>query len=170
MTVFAPRQIRKSVRKNLSDLFEDVTKWLTPFNVYDDDDMKAGTTPTRPAIYILDFGNLFETKHLPAVVVNPGFQHHPGELGNRWSRCNLELSCFGRTLDEADDVAGAIMNNLTSWSIYSWTTGTSVLQGTTQNDTEWMMEYVPVGTEFEREGTFDNWVAISCGFPVPYFT
>jgi len=165
MTVYAPRNVRKSIIKNLATLFGDATKWTSKFNVYYDADMQAGTTPTRPAVYILNFGNLFETKHLPAIVVLPSFRHRAHELGSRWGHCDLELHVFGRTLDEA-----AIMHHISSWTMYDYASGSASEQGGTSIDGDWAMVYVPLGTEFEREGTFDNWAAISCSFPVPYFT
>lgn len=171
MTVYAPRNVRKSVIENLATLFADGSKLVGgAFNIYYDADMQAGTEPTRPGIFILNFGNLFETKHLPAIVVLPSFRHMAMELGNRWGHCDLVLHIFGRTLDEADDVAGAIMRYISDWTMYEYATGSAVAVGGTPIDGEWAMEYVPLSTEFEQEGTFDNWVALSCSFPVPYFT
>lgn len=167
--MFAIRNTRKSVIANIAAVFENDAWFTNPFNIYYDDDLKDQTVPVRPGLFILNFGLLWEVKHLPVVVVNPSFGRRAHELGTTWGVCSLELHVLGRTRDEADEIAGAIMHHIDEWTMYDYSTGTPVVKGVTRNEKDWEQEYVPVGTEFEREGTFGNWEVLTCRFLVPYY-
>jgi len=168
--VFAIRNTRKSIIANLAALFVDTSKLTYAFNIYYDANLLAQTVVTRPSLFIVNFGLLYEAEYLPVVSVNPKFRHVPHELGSSWGWCDLELHVFGRNRDEADDVAGAIMHHIADWTLYDYSSGSAVSKGATPIDGYWDLEYVPVGAEFAQEGTADHWEVLTCSFLVPYYT
>ncbi len=169
-TYYMVRNVRKSIIENLADLFGDATKFSNSFTIYYDADMQnTALTPTRPCVFIINPMRFFETRYLPTIVVLPKLSHANMQLGDIWGYCELDLMICGSTIDMADDIAGAIMYHISQWSIYDWDSGSAVLQGTTGLDREWTQEYIPVPADLQMEGTLQNWEAISCGFPIPYF-
>ncbi|MFA5937407.1 MAG: hypothetical protein WC822_06055, partial [Candidatus Paceibacterota bacterium] len=120
--MYALREAKLSIHRTLKDMFEDTTIWgTTPFTVYGKDEMKD--TTKNPAlsnvrVFLLMNRMLIPVKYAPAVIIDARFRTTPFEMGSvPWGYCDFALHIFGRTNGESDDLAGAIMKNVTLISL-----------------------------------------------------
>jgi len=172
--LFAIREARLSIWKTLKNFFEDDSIWSPAFNVYGIGDMgKESTSLTRPFVFLLDSRILFETKHLPLVIIDAEFAIKAFELGtNPWGLCRGELHVFGRTRGERDDLVGAIIKHVTEITLYDFDTEPPTVTGTAElvpdsDGVYWRQVHNDISTEVAMEQSLANWDTLSFTFYVP---
>lgn len=112
--------VLKSIFKKLRELFVDGTMLGVPANVYTEDDMRAGTAPVFPFVYVINFGNLFEVQHLPVVIVQITIYSVPIEMGgDPVLDVMLDFHIFGRDAVNTKHIMGAF-RQIQSWPIYDF--------------------------------------------------
>jgi hypothetical protein len=166
----ALRQIRLSAWREISDGFTGGSFMGTAYNVYGENDLRAGTTPVFPYVYILDFGIVFEPKHLPVVMLQ--MEHHKRgiELGtNTWYLNILALHVFGRDRGERDEISGAIVETVDSITLRDFdqesqtSVGTALLESDDNGDI-WVAQQGDMPYDARIEGTLSNWNTLVCQF------
>lgn len=164
------RKARKSVYTTLEGVFTDGTLLGAVYNVYDEGDLRNGGAPTRPFVYILDYGSQFELRQLPAVVVQMGVRKRPMGLGELGYYCYLVLHVFGRNRGERDDITSAIMSTVDAITVRDFdTAGTPVTQ-TMQLEPigpegdVWIEEVIELPGRLLLEGTAANWASLMSAF------
>jgi hypothetical protein len=164
------RKARKSVYTTLEGLFTAGTLLGTAYNVYDEDDLRAGVIPTRPFVFILDYGAQFELRSLPAIVVQMGVRKRPLGLGEMGYYCYLVLHVFGRNRGERDDITSAIMDAVDAIDVRDFDTVDSPVTQTMQLESIssegdiWIEEVIELPGRLLLEGTAANWVSLMTGF------
>lgn len=164
------RKARKSVYSTLEDVFVDGSLLGAAYTVYNEDDLRAGRTPTRPCVYILDYGSQFELRQLPAIVVQMGVRKRPIGLGELGYYCYLVLHVFGRNRGERDDITSAIMDTIDAIDVRDYdTTGSPVtqtmqLEPISRDGDIWIEEVVELPSRLLLEGTAANWASLMSGF------
>jgi|WetSurMetagenome_2_1015567.scaffolds.fasta_scaffold477073_2 hypothetical protein len=166
----ALRQIRLSVWRTLSDGFTAGTFLGTAYNVYGEADLRAGTEPVFPYVYILDFGVVFEPKHLPVVMLQTEHHKRSLEMGvNTWYLNVLALHVFGRDRGERDDIAGAIVETVDSITLRDFaqnsqpSVGTALLEPDDNGDV-WVVQQGEMPYDVRMEGSLTNWNTCVCQF------
>lgn len=168
--MFPIREARLSIWYELKLLFESAAVWGTAFTVYGKDDMRSSVALlTRPFVFLLDSRILFETEHLPVVVIEAEFDTEDFELGNSKGFCHFQLHVFGRSRGERDDISGGIVANLTSVRIRDFDTAGYPVQSTEQLEVDgqgryWTVMHPDISTEVAIEGTLANWDILSSQF------
>jgi hypothetical protein len=98
------------------------------YSVYNDDDMRAGTLPVFPFVYIVNFGTLFQVKHLPVIVVQVTIFSTPIEMGgDDVLDVFLDFHIFGRDSVQTANIKGAF-RNIQSWPIYNFDGDNATIQ------------------------------------------
>ena len=80
--MFEIREARLSLRSDISDIFTSGSVLSSAYNVYDEGYLREGTTPVFPFIYLLDSWIIFETKHLPVIVLETDYDRELFQLGS----------------------------------------------------------------------------------------
>lgn len=164
------RKARKSVYSTLESAFKDGSLLGAAYTVYDEDDLRAGRTPTRPCVYILDYGSQFEMRQLPAIVVQMGVRKRPLALGEMGYYCYLVLHVFGRNRGERDDVTSAIMDTIDAIAVRDFdvpgtpVTQTMQLEPIGRDGDIWIEEVIELPSRLLLEGTAANWSSLMSGF------
>jgi len=169
--MFEIREARLSLKADIEDIFTSGSVLSEVYNVYGEAQLRdTSFVPTRPFVYLLDSGIMFESQHLPAIVLETEYRKASFELGNpAQGRCMPEIHVFGRNRGERDDLAGAIMNDLTVVHIRDFDTVGHPIQHTSPlvpivgNDV-WIAQNASIGQESAFEGSLRNWVVLSCAF------
>lgn len=121
------RNIALSVHKNLSDYFSSGLALGTPYSVYGERDMREGTKPEFPFVYLLDMGTLFEIENLPVVIMQLTMTRVALEMGGLATGCELHLHVFVKDGGQGYDIRGAI-KGLSELVIYDWTDPTTPVE------------------------------------------
>lgn len=128
------RNVRRSVREYTKGIFEAASShgMSQDYNVYGESDLRAGTTPTFPYVYLIDSAIAPTQATLPFIVLEMRSVRTPYELGNRNGRFYQGfLHVFGRNRGERDDLASMLQDALgTSIPIYNYSSGSAVADGT----------------------------------------
>lgn len=164
------RQARLSVWYTLKTFFEDAMLWSPPYTVYGLDDMALAESAlaTRPYIFILDGRKLFETQHLPLIVVDMGFADAAMELGgDDWLACAVGLHIFGRNAAERDDIAGAIRKHIKSIALRDFEDSSRPVVDTRQLEQSWAFSYPDLTTKLAVEATLAQWITMASAFLIP---
>ena len=114
------RAAQLSVMDTLEALFKDTSIWGEAFNVYKEDDLRAGTTPVRPFVFLLAPYVNYEAKHLPVIVVETKGEPACFQLGTLSLRIWMNLYIFGRSEGERTDLATGIVENVDSIGIRNY--------------------------------------------------
>jgi hypothetical protein len=164
------RQIRLSAWKTIADGFSSGSFLGTAYNVYGEAELRLGTTPVFPYVYILDFGIVFEPKQLPVVMLQMEHHKRSFELGvNTWYLNVLALHIFGRDRGERDDISGAIVETIDSITLRDFdqnaqpSVGTSLLE-TDDNGDVWVVQQGDMPYDARIEGSLSNWNTLVCQF------
>lgn len=168
--MFGLRRAKLSAWYELKLFFESPTVWDgTPFTVYGREEMDdAVSSLTRPFVFLLSSRVMFETRHLPVVVIETMFSLADFEMGNDKGICQLELHVFGRSEAERDDIAGAIIANVNAIRIRDFTTGGYPVLSTEQIEAGgggyWTILQPDISTDVAIEGTLAQWNLLRTGF------
>lgn len=163
------RLARRSLARDISDIFTSGSIFSTVYNVYDEDDLRAGTTPVRQFVYILDADVKFEQKHLPVIALATDYATDEFQLGsNAQGLCDAEVYILGRNRGERDDFATAIMKYVKSIHIRDFDTDGYPILATvpinSQGRREWDSEKIALTEELRTEGSLLNGVRLWCQF------
>jgi len=166
------REARLSLRSDISDIFTSGSVLSTAYNVYDESYLRAGTTPTFPFVYLLDSWIIFETKHLPVIVLETDYDKEPFELGSQpIGTCYARIYIFADSRGKRDDMAGAIVQDLTAVHIRDFDVAGNTIQSTSPlmpvgGRKVWTTSDVPVPQELAFEKTLLNGRLMECAFLV----
>ncbi len=170
--MFEIREARLSLRSDISDIFTSGSVLSEVFNVYDEDYLRAGTTPVFPFIYLLDSWIIFEPKHLPVIVLETDYDKDPFELGNEpIGTCMAMIFCFDDSRGGRDDLAGAILQDLTGVNIRDFDASGNPIQSSSplmpiRGRSIWKTSQVPVPQELAFEKTLLYGRLLECAFLV----
>lgn len=164
-----PRNVKRSFYAALESLLGSA--FGTAFNVYYESDLRDGTTPTRPYIYIIDANVVFKAEHLPLIEVWFRFSYRGIQLGGP-ALWHGEVSCevYARNRGEREDIAAAIAEGIaSSFVIYDYSGDTPTAWGTASiyegpANEYWALDFGSVADELAVEGTLLNWVSASSRF------
>ena len=161
------RLILKSVIADLGNLFGGQQVLGRPYNVYGEQELRAGTRPTFPYIYICDFGVVFQKEQLPLIVVQPSVSLVTAELGGTSFHVNLALHLFANDRGQRYDISSAIMESVDSLVMFS-ADGIPIdavnLLGDSETGRLWSEEYSSVGRDYAIEGSLANWITLTTSF------
>lgn len=162
------RNVRRSFRDHLIRIFNDYAALGTPYTIYGETEVRdKDFNGQRPFLVILDARVLFETRHLPLIVIEMDAMVDGLELGRDSLRFAVELHIFGRNRGERDDIAAAIIEYQDlDIIIYDYSGDTPVPIGVTQIDQPWDMTYIDVSTDLAVEGSLANWTMMTASFPL----
>ena len=164
------RKVRLSIVDTISAAFSDATLMGVVWNVYDEDDLRSGVDPVAPYVFILDFGVMFELKHLPAVMVQSAVHKRPLELGNLAWFCDAVVHIFGANRGDRDDISSAIKEVIDEVSIRDYNTAgnpvvqTQKLEAVNGAGDLWYETRVFPPNQMVTEGRLANWTTLACSF------
>jgi len=170
--MFEETEARRSLARDISDVFTSGSILSNVYNVYDEDDLRAGTVPTFPFVYILDTDVKFEPKHLPVIALATDYSTEEFQLGsNPQGLCNAEVYIMGRNRGERDDFAVAIMKNINAIHIRDFDVEAQTLLATVplipfRGNRVWDSESFPVTEDLRYEGSLLNGKVLFCSFYV----
>lgn len=167
--MFEIREARLSLKRDIEDVFTSGSIFSEVYNIYDEGDLRAETTPTRPFVYILDADVQFEQKQFPVIVLATDYATDEFQLGSEpFGMCEAEVYVMGRNRGERDDFAAAIMKNITSIHIRDFDTVGYPLECTvpliSRGRRVWDAKQFPVSDELRAEGSLLNGMVLSCQF------
>jgi len=166
------RETRLSLKRDIEDVFTSGSILSTAYNVYGEDTLRAGTTPTEPYVYILDADVEFEQKHLPVIALATDYSTEEFQLGsNAQGFCEAEVYVMGRNRGERDDFAAAIMKNINAIHIRDFDVAAQTLLATVplipiRGNKVWDSESFPVTEDLRYEGSLLNGKVLFCSFYV----
>jgi hypothetical protein len=163
-----PRNVKRSFYAALETLLENAATFGTAFNVYYESDLRDGTTPTFPYIYILDANVPLEVEYLPVISVWFRFGYRAFQIGGP-ALWHAEIVCdiYGKNRGDREDLAAAIaegissnftINDYSGASPSSWGTA-GIYEG--PGGDYWTVAYESVADELSVEGTLLNWASAS---------
>lgn len=156
--------ISKSVMRQLSNGFVDGLFLDGAVNVYGEADLLANTIPTFPFVYLLDFGIVFEKKHLPVIISQPVVMKIPLGMGEWGWYVDLQLHIFAASRGQRYQLSGSIMEHTNAFDIYNFTVPASpTLIEQVQLET-WLETYQAIPVSASVEGSLANWVTLSTNF------
>ncbi len=165
-----PRNVKRSLFAKLAALFGSAATFGTALNVYYEDDLRAGTTPTTPYVYLLDADIPFPVTRLPVVAVWARFSYRAFQLGgpSMW-HMETALDVYGRNRGEREDLAAAIAEGVLTFDISDYSGGSISAWGTasayeTPGGEYWGLTYESVGDAESVEGTRLNWARCASQF------
>jgi len=164
------REARLSLRSDISDIFTSGSVLSTAYNVYDESYLRAGTTPTFPFVYLLDSWIIFETKHLPVIVLETDYARELFQLGSvATGYCSARIYIFADSRGKRDDMAGAIISSINSINVRDFDTDNNDIQNTPplepiSGKRIWTATDVPVPQELAFEKTLLNGMLLECRF------
>ncbi len=170
--MFEVREARLSLKRDIQDIFTSGSIFSEVYNIYGEDDLKNGTVPTHPYLYLLDSWVIWEANHLPVVVLESNYQKQGFELGNDPTGfCLADVYVFGKNRGQRDDFASAIMD-ITGVNIRDFDTSGYPIQSTAPlepigPDVYWdMITGIPLPQELAFEGSLLNSAKLSSAFRV----
>ena len=166
-----PRNVKLSFYNALATLLENASTFGRAYNVYYEDDLRDGTSPTRPWIYLLDAGIPLKVEHLPAITIwfQPSYRLFQAGGSPIW-HVNIACDVFGANRGEREDLAAAIAEGIAdSFTVYDYSSSTPAEWGTAsiyENTAGeyWNIVYESVGDPLKVEGTLLNWASCSSQF------
>ena len=169
MSYLEIRETRLSLKRDISDVFTSGSILSTAYNIYGEDDLRAGTVPTSPFVYILDADVKFEQKQLPVIVLATDYATDEFQLGSApFGMCEAEVYVIGRNRGERDDFTAAIMKNITKIHIRDFDTAGYPIQCTvpliSRGKRVWSARHFSVTEELRDEGSLLNGMVLSCQF------
>ena len=170
--MFEIREARLSLKSDISDIFTSGSIFSKVYNIYDEDDLRAGTTPTFPYVYLMDSWVIFETNQLPVIVIETDYDMEEFQLGSEpYGYCRAYTYVFGRDRGQRDDFAAAIMRNITEVNIRDFDTAGYPIQNTCpllpfSGKRHWIARDIPVPQELAFEKTLLNCKQLECHFYV----
>ena len=166
-----PRNVKRSFFAALEALFEDSSTFGRAFNIYYESDLRDGTVPTKPYLYLLDANVKFEAKQLPTIAAWFRFAYRGFQMGGPafW---HGDVSCevYGVNRGDREDLAAAIAEGIgDSFTIDDYSGGSPVAWGTASMYENaageyWTLDFESVADELSVEGTLLNWVSVSSQF------
>ncbi len=170
--MFEIREARLSLKSDIEDVFTSGSIFSEVYNIYDEDDLRAGTTPTSPYVYLMDSWVIFEADNLPVIVLETDYDMEEFQLGSApFGYCRAYTYVFGRNRGERDDFAAAIMG-ITEVNIRDFDTDGYPIQNTCallpfSGKKVWRGNDIPVPQELAFEKTLLNCKQLECHFLVP---
>ena len=170
--MFEIREARLSLKSDIEDVFTSGSIFSEVYNIYDEDDLRAGTTPTFPYVYLMDSWVIFEANNLPVIVLETDYDFEEFQLGSSPSGyCMAYTYIFGKDRGQRDDFAAAIMKNVNQVNIRDFDTDGYPIQETTPllpftGKKVWKSRDVPVPQELAFEQTLLNCKQLECHFLV----
>lgn len=163
------RETRLSLKRDIEDVFTSGSIFSEVYNIYGEDNLRAGDVPTSPFVYILDADVKFEQKHLPVIALASDYATDEFQLGSApFGMCEAEVYVMGRNRGERDDFSAAIMKNVTDIHIRDFDTDDDPLQCTvpliSRGRRVWSAKQFPVTDELRAEGSLLNGMILSCQF------
>ena len=173
--MFAIREARLSLRKEISDLFSTAATFGddgTAFNIYGEENLRDGAHAVhRPFLFLLDSFVSFQAEHLPVIVLETEMDSTPLQLGTDPTLLVFaNIHIFGRTRGERDDMAGAIWENIKSVEIRDFDVDAETVQFTSplmpiSGENYWhIADSPPPSQELRMESSLLNWIIMSCSF------
>lgn len=170
--MFEIREARLSLKRDVEDIFTSGSIFSTVYNVYDEDDLREGTMPTFPFVYVLDTDVKFEQKQLPVIALATDYSTDEFQLGsNPQGLCEATVFILGRNRGERDDFASAIMKNINAIHIRDFDTDGYPILATVpllplRGTRIWDSEQFPITEELRVEGSLLNGIMLSSQFYV----
>jgi len=167
--MFEIREVRLSLRSDISDVFTSGSILPTAYNIYDEDDLRGGIAPTFPCVYILDADVKFERKHLPVIALATDYATEEFQLGSApFGLCEAEVYVMGRNRGERDEFAAAIMKNVRYIHIRDFDTAGYPIGCTvpliSRGRRIWTARQFPITEELRAEESLLNGMVLSCQF------
>jgi hypothetical protein len=166
--ILATRNIRLSALKTLTDFFTsgDVFK----FNTYFEADLRnPDFVGVRPFIMLLDSRVIFETRHLPLIVIECNSANLTFEMGDSALRTVVNLHVYGRSRGERDDIASSVMQYVQDVTIWDFSGDSPNYLGEAPIDMGWEERHMTIDTNAAIEGSLLNWTTLTASFPVIFF-
>lgn len=165
----AIRNIRLSIKDVVVTTLQNIPRAGSGsgYNIYTEADLRAGTTPTVPYIYVLDEYTKPTQTTLPMFIVSvENMIYNQFELGNRSGRTfDVYFHIFAASRGERDDIAAYFQENFSSNIPYNdYTTGVGVDWGRGK------IQYQPNGMTADNmivpnstitEASLYNWTRLS---------
>jgi len=170
--VFEIREARLSLKRDIQDIFTSGSIFSEVYNIYGEDDLRAGTTPTHPYVYLMDSWVIFKAKHLPVIVIETDYDMEEFQLGSvPAGYCKAYTYVFGKDRGERDDFAGAIMSNINEIHIRDFDDDDHPIEDTVpilpfSSKKCWIGRDIPVPQELAFEQTLLNCKQLECHFYV----
>lgn len=168
--MFEIREARLSLKRDIRDIFTSGSIFSEVYNIYGENDLRAGTTPTFPYLYLMDSWVIFETNHLPVIVIETDYEMTEFQLGSYpFGYCMGYVYIFGKDRGQRDDFAAAIMRNINQVHIRDFDTAGYPIQDTVHllafsGRRHWIARDIPVPQELAFEGTLLNCKQLECHF------
>ena len=168
--MFEIREARLSLKRDIQDIFTSGSIFSEVYNIYDEDDLRTGTTPTFPYVYLMDSWVIFEANNLPVIVIETDYDMEEFQLGSEpFGYCRAYTYVFGKDRGQRDDVAAAIMRNVTEVHIRDFDTDGYPIQNTCSllpfsGKKHWIARDIPVPQELAFEKTLLNCKQLECHF------
>ena len=172
--MFEIREARLSLKRDIQDIFTSGSIFSEVYNIYGEDDLREGTIPTHPYVFLLDSWIIFEANHLPVIVIETDYDMEEFQLGSEpFGYCRAYTYVFGKDRGQRDDFAGAIMRNVQEINIRDFDTDGYPIQNTCTllpftGKKVWRGNDIPVPQELAFEKTLLNCKQLECHFLVPY--
>jgi len=168
--MFEIRAARLSLKRDIQDIFTSGSIFSEVYNIYSEDDLRDGTTPTFPYMYLMDSWVIFEANNLPVIVIETDYDMEEFQLGSYpFGYCRAYTYVFGQDRGQRDDFAAAIMRNVTEVHIRDFDTGGYPIQHTCSliafsGKRQWIARDIPVPQELAFEKTLLNCKQLECHF------
>lgn len=116
-----------SVRNSVKD---NVAEWFPGYTIYGESDMRnESLVLSQPFMFVLDYGVIYEHRHLPVILVQTETSKRAFELGTLASyQANLALHVIGRSRGERDSLASQIIEDVDSLKLYRYVSSGSKVQ------------------------------------------
>ncbi len=164
------RLVKLSIWRTLKDAFEDASLMGAAWRVLGEEDVLANVLPSRPFVYLVDYGMRLNVKHLPIIVIESVVRPSALELGTYATYLSDQTHHdLARDRGERDDVASAIMETITGITIRDFEAAlepvieTQGIQPFGDGDM-WKVEIVTAPDLLEREEFLRNWKSVSTQF------
>jgi hypothetical protein len=169
------RAIALSIHKTLDDTLKSGEMMGAAFNVYTESDMRSGTQPTFPFLFLLQFGTSFGVEHLPVIIVQPTFYVRAFEMGSQAVFVDLNLHIFARDSGQGLDLPGGV-STVESFSIYDFSNPQNpVIREVAEliedgDGVSWKQSHHQLNDDnLALEATLRAWTTMSCNFWVTCF-
>lgn len=123
------RIFQVSTFQALCDIFRNPTppsygqpSWDVPWNVYQTSDIRAGTVPIFPYVYLIDHDEKDLAIKIPAIVVEMSVHSFALDLGNEnWSKlCTITCHCLGGSKAISMDLSSYIEQAIKNIPLYDY--------------------------------------------------
>lgn len=165
-----PRNVKRSFFDAIEDILEG-SAFSPAYTCYYESDLREGSKPDFPWIYLLDADITFPAERLPVISVWISFGWRALQLGGPelW-HSEVTVDIYARNRGEREDLAAAIAEGISdSFTIYDYSGGSPATWGAAEMHDNpagdfWTVVYQSVGDPESVEGTRLNWASCASQF------